>query len=142
MKNPELVLAILGAGALIGAGLYFGMRASAPAAAPAVAPAAAPTARPVGPDARAQLREAIEQRRAELVRVCWAPEAQRPGAPTSEHVWNGTIGPEGVPLAFSVMEVRGRSRPGLTACLQDQLSTLRLPPRPDAAFVELPFALP
>ncbi len=138
MKNPELVLAILGAGALIGAGLYFGLRAQAPA----VAPAAVPTARPVGPDARAQLREAIEKRRAELVRVCWAPEAQKPGPPSSEHVWNGTIGPEGIPLAFSVMEVRGKSRPELTACLQEQLSTLRLPPRPDSAFVELPFSLP
>ena len=148
MKNPEIVLAILGAGALIGGGLFLGLRGRAPGApaggAPVVggAPAAvAPAA--AGYDARAALGAELERRRPALVRACWEPAAARNPEPrSSEQIWNGTIGPEGTPIVFSVMEMRGLSRPDVTACLQDQLASLRLPPRPDSVFVELRFSLP
>jgi hypothetical protein len=145
VKNPEIVLAILGAGALIGAGLFLGLRSREAGPPPASAPPAragapAPAA---GPDARAALRDELERRRPALVRACWEPAAAKNPEPrSSEQIWNGTIGPEGTPVAFSVMEVRGASRPEVVACLQDQLASLRLPPRPDSVFVELRFSLP
>jgi hypothetical protein len=157
MKNPEIVLAILGAGALIGAGIFFGLRgqpraaeAPPPAASPAVTPRRAPPspAQPAsapGPAVSAQeeLRAEVERRRSALLKACWEPAvAKNPEPRSSEQVWNGTIGPEGTPLAFSIQELRGKSRPEVVSCLQDQLASLRLSPRPTATFVELPFKLP
>lgn len=165
MKNPELVAAILGAGGLIGLGLFLGLRAQAPAMQPSVAlPASAspassaavgaarqPTAEPVattrpvaGVDVKAALQAEIERRRPELVKACWAPAAAKAPEPrSSTQTWNGTIGPEGTPLAFSLIELRGKSRPEVVSCLQDRLSSLRLTPAPgQSSYVEVTFTLP
>lgn len=49
----------------------------------------------------------------------------------------------GTPLAFSLSELRGKSRPEVASCLQDRLSSLRLTPAPgQSSYVEVTFTLP
>src|SRR5262245_7825071 len=96
MRTPDRMLpvAILGAGALIGAGLFFGLqqRGTAPEDTPAArgsqhflperAEAGAPISVPAPTQelrARvgAQVLDALEAERARLVKTCWAPSVAR-----------------------------------------------------------------
>src|SRR5262245_5256677 len=94
-QDRMLPAAILGAGALIGAGLFFGLRQSRPAVPAAGSflpdrPEAGATIQVPEPSAELRARvagqvlEALEKDRARLVQTCWSPSAAKSGDPARE----------------------------------------------------------
>ena len=113
------------AGALIGAGLYLGLRERTQATVPA------PRAEPTGsaavatkPDAaqlQRQVETAFEARRAEWKRVCFDPiVAKAPTPPTSTHSISISIDASGTEVLRAINDVRGATRLDVASCLREQ----------------------
>jgi hypothetical protein len=168
--QDRIALAIVAAGALVGAGLYFGLRARAPAAplptpaastlstgepapyagaaaqhlaAPAVPPgAAAPSATPE--KVRADAMAALEGLKRQVLDTCWRPALSREPQPSrSSYMVDVTFAADGTTLAMGLSEFRERpSRPDVAQCVRTSGALLRIPP-PGAGFrIELPLEFP
>ena len=150
--NWALPLAVVIAGAAIGAGLYFGLRAQVPAVpaapvAPVVAAPVVPPPAPARPVASAavvlqQAIEALSYQRAGLQDRCFRPAlAARPGL-IMDLLFNVTFDAEGRQLARGTVELGGSSTPELTACINEQLAPLQVPPPGATLMVEVPLRFP
>ncbi len=133
-----LPASIVIAGALIGLGLYFGLRTQQPLREPIAARVAErPATREVPPEALVNAvlslhLPALRERCGDLVDPSWQ------GA----HVTlDATFDDAGRQLTRSFLEQRGASRPGLSNCLQEALPRLAVPPLGRTARVELPVDL-
>ena len=136
--------AIVIAGALIGVGLYFGLRSRDGATPPASSkPAATSSAAPAHVSTERFAAAALEYHRPELVKRCWDPHPPVPGAPSQAKMTiDLTFGPDGSQVARGFREERGATRPEVTACVQRTLPPLRVPPPGGSVRVELPLTLP
>ena len=150
--NWALPLAVVIAGAAIGAGLYFGLRAQVPAVpaapvAPVVAAPVVPPPAPARPVASAavvlqQAIEALSYQRAGLQDRCFRPAlAAKPGL-TMDLLFNVTFDAEGRQLARGTVELGGSSTPALTTCINEQLAPLQVPPPGSTVMVEVPLRFP
>lgn len=165
MRNPEIVTAIIVGCTIISGGMYFGLRqrSSSGAAdasaggvsgfAPPSATAAAenPPALPPPPGnalgvaaaaestalVRKAVTDAIEAARPGLRAKCWDDLAKTDPEPKQAKLtWHGTIGPTGKPTAFGISDHREAFRPGVSACVSNELSALVIP-KPPAQPVEV-----
>ncbi len=151
--NNAMPLAIVVAGAAIGAGLYFGLRAQAPVVMPPVAPVvvppvvAPPVVAPPVPVASPEVVlghaiEALRYQRAGLLATCFRPAlAAKPGL-TMELVFNVTFDAQGRQLARGVVETPGTSTPALTACVTGAMTPLQVPAPGRVLMVEVPLRFP
>lgn len=166
-KGISTATAILIAGALIGAGLFFGLRSAAtppPAAAPpssattaaprqpvAASPPAATTGvapSPAASSARpetvaAQARVALDEQRDTLVKACvdplFAKGAERRKVKLT---MNFTFDPRGKQITQGLAEDRQTSLAGLSTCLSEKLQPISVPPPGANTYVEVPWELP
>jgi hypothetical protein len=134
--------AIVIAGALIGMGLYFGLRSRDRATPPArstasPSPPAAPRLNTEGFAAAA-----VEYHRAELVKRCWEPQRAGGQSNPARMTLDITFGPDGTQLARGVLEERGAAPPEMTSCVQRILPPLQVPPPGASVRVALPLTLP
>lgn len=158
MKNEYLLpgAVVLGAG-LIGAGLFFGLRARPvepppPPAASAPAPPATPSAPPVvlapppgipgvgltppavPAEVQARAEEAaqkalLQYKKDTLVPACWAPAVKaRPEPPKAQYKISIAFGPDGKEAGRGWHELREASREDVASCLQKQPMGLSIPP--------------
>lgn len=173
MKNEYLLpgAIVVGAG-LIGAGLYFGLRArpapapsvaSAPAAvAPppaASAPAASPPPMPPIPGmgfvppsvpaelqakAEADARDAVARYKKDvLVPQCWLPAVKaRPDPPRVQVTMSLAFGLDGAQIGLGLMETRGATREDVISCIRSQPMSLRIPPPGVPVNLLVPLELP
>jgi hypothetical protein len=142
--------AILIAGALIAAAVFFGLRArdaapaapSAPAAPGApvgLAPAQPPPA--AAPDVKTVLADtlkALEVHRAAIVDKCLKPN----GAERSKFSFNITFDASGKQIARGFIEDRETARPGVGPCVTDSVPALTVPPPGAVVRVDGEWALP
>lgn len=162
---------ILIAGALIAAGLFFGLRGREPAPLPAAGPTppAAPSAAstsaasppasspappaappPPAPTATADRAAAtaaatkdLERYRAEIVKKCVQPAlAKKPDPPQIKLTFNVTFDAQGKQITRGVAEDRATMREGVTMCAMDAIPPLEIPPQGISVYVELPWTLP
>lgn len=138
--------AILVAGAMIGTGLFFGLRGrettpaltasvvTTPAPetkgrSPEVVPPAVPSQAGAADEVTKLAAAAIAKHRAVLVEKCWNPSVQTSAAPPK---WKATFlygfDAAGKQLVRGVQEERGGGRPEVTQCVADLLPTLDLGP--------------
>ena len=136
----SIPLAIVLAGALIGAGLFFGLR-SRPEPAPYGAPgaqAALPLPGPAAPPAP-PLDPALVRRNGDAAAVglkrrmierCWQPAvAKVPTPATSRYTMDSLFTAEGVEVSRGISEVREvPSRMDVAGCLRSLPLDLRIPP--------------
>ena len=138
-----LAAAIVLAGALIGMGLYFGLRSRDRLANPAASSARTSFPQPAQLSTERFAAALLEYHRPELVKRCWPGQgvgARSPGPATMRI--DVTFGPDGTQVARGFLEDRGASQPELTACIQRALPPLRVPPPGVSVRVELPLTLP
>jgi len=151
--------AIVIAGALVGAGVYFGGRRgaetpprdspSAPAPAldpPRASPPAPPPVAPLPADkarVAADAAAALDEQRATLVEKCWAPSARaQPTPPSMKLTYNFTFDAQGNQLARGVTLDRATARADVTSCLNGAVLPIHVPPPGASVAVDVPFALP
>jgi hypothetical protein len=171
-KSLSTSTAILIAGALIAAGLFFGLRgreAPPPAPAPVVTSAPPPpalepshpvvgvTVQPVPvptppPAAAGALDQAavaaaamkdLEKYRAAVVKKCVEPAlAKKPNPPKIKLDFNVSFDPQGRQVMRGVSEDRETMREGVSTCAQDAIPPLSVPPPGAGIQVNLPWTLP
>lgn len=159
-----LALSILGAGALIGAGLYFGLRGGSPAPVPpppsaTAAAAATVAAKPAStttatepavltPEAH---RKAVEEATAAVAAQkkawtsrCWEPAlAKTPEPKTSRYLIALSFNKDGALVVSGVSQVRDKpSRLDVVGCLQSALSGFSITPPGAPAALEIPIEFP
>jgi hypothetical protein len=112
------------AGACVGAGLYFGLRARGHEAAPA-APSGPGSATPVAKRDPAQIQRelevAFEARRLEWKRACFDPIIAKGPAPArSTHSISISIDASGTEILRAINDVRDGTRFDVATCLREQ----------------------
>jgi hypothetical protein len=167
--RPSLIstpIAIVAAGALIGLGLFLGLRSQPEAtvvagASTGAAPTSANAPLPLGPGpaptltagptqpaaaapsavdrkaVAAQLKAALDQHKKMIVEQCVAPSMAK--KPTPDHVnltFNFSVDASGKQSARGVSEDRETSRSDVTQCVQAKLPALSIPPPGAIVFVE------
>lgn len=157
MQNRELAVAVLAAGAMVGAGLYFGLRsqqqpsAPLPSAQPTPSAPALPPPVPVLGGAtpgevaatRRAVAEAIDKARSGLVKSCWDPSAKTKPEPKKVTLtFVGTIGIEGKPTSWAVSEHREAMRSDIINCVQMGLASIQVPRPAKPVMVDVDFGLP
>ncbi len=111
------------AGALMGAGLYFGLRERNAAAPARHAEPGSATVAPKRDAAELQrsVETAFEARRLEWKRACFDPiVAQVPAPATSTHSISISIDASGVEVLRAINDVRDSTRLDVAACLREQ----------------------
>lgn len=163
-QNTLLPIAIVIAGAMVSAGLYFGLRARGPEVVPQApsspSQSAAATAATQGtapeapappppaprPDEKKVARDAIaalEAQRAALGKACWEPFArEKPSPPHIDYVVDVTFDLAGKQVMRGLSEDRKTARADVTACVSGRLAPLQVPPPGAVVRVEIPFRLP
>ena len=141
-RNPPgwlVPVAIVVAGALVGAGLFFGLRgrASTPTttAAPSTSVAAAPTASPSSPPNDDRLRRVREQawvalqtHRASLTATCWTPYVATGGEKQATYVLDLSFDAAGTETARAVEETSAEfSRHDVAECLRATEDPITIP---------------
>ncbi len=108
------------------------------------APAATPQPPAVSNDVvRQQVSQAIEKHRALLVERCWKPSVQKQPEPAqAEFVFNFGFDAAGTAVTRGIVESRANQRPGVAACVSQQLPAISLPALGQPVYVEVPFKLP
>ena len=157
MARASLPAAILGAGALIGLGLYLGLRGRTPTEPvappmpqPVVDPrpaAASPPSTPMGEQGpatvRARAEAALEDIHDTLVEECWAPSARRDAEPASITVGLSlAFDAEGTMRGTGVLERRDANRPDIVQCLTERVHALSIEGIGVPASVEVELQLP
>jgi hypothetical protein len=90
-----------------------------------------------------EVRRRLEEARPQLVERCWNPSVRaQPEPPEARFVLNFTFGADGGQITRGLAEVRGTSRPELTACLSDALPEIAVEPPGRNTYVEVPLTLP
>lgn len=146
-----LPLSIVVAGALVAAGIYFGLRSMRPQSAPIPAPTGDGEVRPspAAQDASSEghalaLRagtEAVHQALPRWRSECWdtaEPSTRRPG----RYVAAVAFALDGATVVAGITEDRGGSDPNVAQCLRQRVHLLRIPPPRQSISLEVPFALP
>ncbi len=162
---------ILIAGALVGAGLFFGLRSSQPAPVqppPAVPPPVATSPAPPGsvsptpapqptseaaapapsssakPEVvRADAKKALDAQRATLVKACFEPSlAKKKDPPKMKLGLNFTFDAQGKQITRGISEDRETARADVLACLSEKLEPITVPPPGANTYVEIPWELP
>ncbi|MFO0589014.1 MAG: hypothetical protein U0441_15800 [Polyangiaceae bacterium] len=166
-KSHSTEIAIVLAGALIGGGLYFGLRgreSPAPPPAPvATSPGGAaqtPPQQPGGgvqqpgspPPAAPALDKAsvlaaatkdLERYRADVVKKCVEPAIKKqPNPPIVKLTFNVSFDAQGKQVMRGVMEDRETWHEGVSMCAQDTIPALAVPPPGANVGVDLPWTLP
>lgn len=149
-QSTQIASAIIIAGALIAAGLYFGLREMRPSAAsPAPAPSTPreePVAqRPVTTPAQAPflVDALLNMHRPRLREQCFEPSRRKNAEPPeSRFTLQFTFNAEGQEIGRGILEERGTSRPDVTECLTRELPQLRIPPAGLPVRVDADFQLP
>lgn len=170
MRTESLLLpgaVLIGCG-LIGAGLYFGLRASAPGAVqgapapllvspPGLAsgaspPAVAPAATAAGPgldEVRRRVeqaaKDAIEaEKKTKYIPQCWEPLIRaNPAPPTSKHFFSLGFDAEGRENVRGLNDIRGESRTDVSLCVQRIPMGIRITPPPGVPMnVDVPLEFP
>jgi len=149
-SSLTIPIAIVIAGALLGTGIYLGLRGDQKSARVALDPAAngastAPSPRPaVSEEALTkEVVSALEGSRATLRTTCWEPAAQvRPTPAQARLTFEFTFAADGTQIGRGVREDRHASRPDVTACVLALLPPIRVQPPGANARVEVSFALP
>jgi len=153
--STAIVLGLGLAGALIGTGLYLGLRhrspeqpapSARPAAPAGAATAAAPPAsrRPAATakDVARQAADALEPHRRALVQACWPEKGEGQRAGQARYVWNFTFNAEGRQVTRGLAEDRSNPHLGTASCLTQKLPPIEVPPPGRTVYVEVPFQLP
>jgi hypothetical protein len=169
-KNHLLLPAsILFAGAMIGAGLYFGLRnhqqadvnlstvtAVATSSAVSTTPLQTNTKKPSEPNPRvdnvsteiqakvaAELSALLEQHRNDIVKACWAPSLEIDPVPASAtfHV-RALVRPDGTVGSFGVNDALAKSRLDVSQCLRVIKLPLRMTAPGMTVGVQIQFTLP
>ncbi len=146
-----LPLSIVVAGALLAAGIYFGLRSMRPppATVSTLAGAGVPRPSPAAHDAVAEREviavragtEAVHQALPRWRSECWDtadPSTRKPG----RYVAAVAFGTDGATVVAGITEDRGGSDPTVAQCLRQRVHLLRIPPPPHPISLEVPFALP
>lgn len=157
-SNLAIPAAIVASSVILATGVYLGLRAQGPAPSPASppGPAAPPVAAPpiVAPppavktpeiEARGleNARRALEGARAEFVRRCWTPAADKQPEPRRlPLVFNLSFSPDGVLLGWGLSEDRAVQRPEVANCLRAVDLTLRIPAPGVPLQLAVPLTLP
>lgn len=126
-SNLALPVAIVVAGACIGAGLYFGLRARTPPA-------------PEGPpnvDAPAQ--QAVLEAKPNIAARCWKPTAPNDAAQVALDL---AFAADGSQIALGIIQDRGAKHPELARCITELGLQLRIPPPGRPAHARVLLALP
>ncbi len=164
--------AILIAGGLIAAGLFFGLRrqeapsppapsvagppvpagppaalhtGSVQSASPVLAPPAqaGPASEAVVTSATAAAQKALEAHRADIVEKCVTPSiAKKPDPPRVKYSFNVTFDPQGKQIARGMEEDRAMFRADVGVCLASALPPLQIPPPGVAVKVDVDWILP
>lgn len=160
-RSLALPAAIVVGSAIIGTGLYLGLRdglrpdapaapvpVSAPAGTPAPVPATAPAkdaspappAEPPADRAFRQAQAALDQLRPGIVKVCWTPPAA--GEPASIFLtYDVTFDAQGGILALGISEQRDAYRSSVAECVR-KLARPLLPIEPPGESVRVILGLP
>lgn len=162
----RIPVAIVIAGALVGLGVYFGLRnqrasatagaaitavassvgaaAPTPVVATTAAPISPPPAPPVSRDAvAAAVAKALDAMRADLLAKCWEPHVRaHPGAKPFKIRVNVSLGPDGKQVARGISEDRRNDRSNVGMCLTQSMPAIEIAPPGGPVFVEVPFSLP
>jgi len=151
-KQLYTPISILLGGALIGVGLFLGLRERAPArpepqgassrAASEPRESSPPPSSPVIDRAAVQraVERALEAQRAAVVERC-IPPAARGGGPSRLHI-NITFDKDGNQIARGIIPERGDPRLDLSACATDALPSLTIPPQGAPIALDLVWTLP
>lgn len=137
--------AIVIAGGAIAAGAYLGLRDRAPASVPATPSAVAapvPVAPPVAVDRGLVTRQALEAlayHRPQLLARCYRAIAERRPAAFTFDV---TFDAQGSQVMRGVVEAPGTSTPEITACVTENLPSLKIPPPGAVVTIDVPLQLP
>lgn len=170
MEKNNLVLpgAILAAGAMIGAGLFLGLRSrpvitEAPPEPPPVitpyepeaAPPSSASPEPAPPAAEelpsAELREkvteqavkALKKHHARIVEECWKPSFKKDPKPAKVTIpLRFIFTAEGTIQAFGVGQLAEPSRAGLSGCIHDLKLPVTVPPPGQVTAVQVNMKLP
>jgi hypothetical protein len=157
-------VAIIAAGALIGLGLFFGLRsqtagpalpadAASPTTSPVTAPASALLPLPTPPEpprpgpataaavdtkaVAASLKLALDQHKKMIVEQCLNPSLAKKAEPkTVKLSFNFSLDASGKQVARGVSEDRATSRPEVTQCIQEKLPGLSVAPPGASVFVD------
>jgi hypothetical protein len=128
------------AGALVGIGTYFGLRANG-ARSPSEAPAV--PALPARNVLLQQVKDALDAQRAMLTEKCWAPAIKdQPGPHEIGYVFDFTFDPQGRQIMRGMIENRSTARPVVTSCVADALLPIMIPAPGASVRIEVPFRLP
>jgi hypothetical protein len=170
-KNPLLLPgAIVVSGALIGAGLFFGLRGSSSVAAPSGSPfsvdpaappgsgASVPRSDPVSPPPDAQpglpstelqakvqkqAQEALEKHRARIVQECWDPSFKKdPTPPRATFAFRFIFDAKGQAVVSGASALPDASRADVGACLGEMKLPISVPPPGVSVGVQLELTLP
>jgi hypothetical protein len=113
--------------------------------APAVpAPAVAPPQPTLSNDAaRQQVSQAIEKHRALLIERCWKPSVEKQPEPgRADFVLNFGFDAAGTAVTRGIVENRTNARPGIGACVSQELPSINLPTLGQGLYIEVPLKLP
>ncbi len=162
-KNHHLLLpaSILVAGAMIGAGLFFGLRGrpaettpaspTAPAeespAAPTPNPPPAEIASPAPSDLQAtvqkQALDALGKHRARIVADCWNPSVKKdPNPAKTTFMFRFMFNPKGQLGVSGVGDAPAESRRDVSQCIRDLKLPIAVPPPGSEIAVQIPLTLP
>jgi hypothetical protein len=144
--SQAVPVAIVVAGALIGGGLFFGLRASRPEI-PTTATSQSPPPPPAPVASRdkvlADVNAALEEQRARVVADCWQPAVKvKPEPPTMQVVYTYTFTAQGMQMARGIGVDRATSRPDVVTCLSTAVHPLTIPPPGAPVTVDVTFRLP
>lgn len=150
MTSKDLLIpaAIVAAGAMIGAGLFFGLRGQQAAPpVPAERAAAPPPATVPLETVRQQAAAALQAQRPAVAAKCWPTDAATGAAKPLHYLFNFTFGADGTQIMRGVEEIDRQSEhaetvANITPCVQGALAPIRIPPPGAASYVEVPFETP
>ena len=142
-------IAIVVAGLLIAAGLFFGRRAEQTPAAPvaavvSVVPAPVAPPRPVASRSQvaAHAAEALAYFRPRLLSRCYLPAVTGDARPPVELVFDVTFDAEGTQVMRGTVERRDMAIEAVTRCVADELPLLRIPAPGAVTMVEVTLRFP
>lgn len=172
MEKNALLLpgAIVVSGALIGAGLFLGLRGASSGTAPPASPPSAepvtpagsaaipgaadapvpPSAAPAGPvsaelqgKVRKQALEALEKHRAQIVKECWDPSfAKDPTPPKARFPLRFLFDSKGKAVVSGAGEPLEASRADVSQCIREMKLPISVPPPGTDISVQLELTLP
>jgi hypothetical protein len=161
--QQSILIGFVAAGCLIGAAIYFGLASGrGSASGDSVSPlgSAGPSAerpgsgvRPVDPptpasnatpaQVAADAKKAVDAQRPALIKKCWETAAAPQGSAGSwKAIFNITFDATGQQVARGIVVDRSSTRYEVTNCVNDNLSTLKIPAPGAVATAEVPLSLP